>query len=144
MEKVKKTLPILAAPDIGQMTPFKPTFNWIPGQHRIPGGVFPMPPVAAEVCTKLPPPDCFNGPYVILDQLLRTMSNINLNPAILLGNDVTGNEIFKMLIQITIYQHSGLFLRGSVDDPNHYFNLQAYLSGFPSIHQVKSCTAGEA
>jgi len=92
MEKVKKTLPILAAPDISQMTPFKPTFNWIPGQHRIPGGVFPMPPVAAEVCTKLPPPDCFDGPYVILDQLLRTMSNINLNPAILLGNDVTENN----------------------------------------------------
>ena len=110
MEKVKKTLPILAAPDISQMTPFKPTFNWIPGQHRIPGGVFPMPPVAAEVCTKLPPPDCFNGPYVILDQLLRTMSNINLNPAILLGNDVTGNEIFKMIIQITISTFTPVFL----------------------------------
>ena len=99
MEKTKKPLPILAAPDIAQMTPFKPTFNWIPGQHRIPGGIFPIPPLAAELLTKLPPPDCFNGPYVILDQLLRTMSNINLNPAILLGNDVTG-IIFKMIVKI--------------------------------------------
>ena len=40
MEKVKKALPTLAAPDIAQMTPFKPSFNWRPGQHRIPGKEF--------------------------------------------------------------------------------------------------------
>jgi len=79
MEKVKKALPTLAAPDIAQMTPFKPSFNWRPGQHRIPGGVFPMPPLAADLCTKLPPPDCFNGPYVILDQLLRTLQSCTLS-----------------------------------------------------------------
>jgi len=67
-----------STPDVSQMTPFKPTFNWYPGQHRIPGGVFPLPPLAAELCSKLPPPRCFEGPYVILDNLLRTLSNVNL------------------------------------------------------------------
>ena len=67
-----------STPDTSQMTPFKPTFNWYPGQHRIPGGVFPLPPLAAELCSKLPPPRCFEGPYVILDNLLRTLSNVNL------------------------------------------------------------------
>ena len=37
-----------------------------------------MPPLAAELCSKLPPPRCFEGPYVILDNLLRTLSNVNL------------------------------------------------------------------
>ena len=91
MEKVKKPLPTLAAPDIAQMTPFKPTFNWFPGEHRVPGGIFPMPPLAADLCTKLPPPDCFNGPYVILDQLLRTVATANLNMA---SNDIIKGEIF--------------------------------------------------
>ena len=77
IEKVKKPV-ALAAPDISQMTPYKPSLNWYPGQHRIPGGVFPLPPIAAELCSKLPPPRCFEGPYVILDNLLRTLSNVNL------------------------------------------------------------------
>ena len=79
IEKVKKPV-ALAAPDISQMTPYKPSLNWYPGQHRIPGGVFPLPPIAAELCSKLPPPRCFEGPYVILDNLLRTLSNVNLEP----------------------------------------------------------------
>lgn len=29
------------------------------GAHPIPGGVFPPPPAASELMTKLPPPDCF-------------------------------------------------------------------------------------
>jgi hypothetical protein len=29
-----------------------------------------MPPTAADVCQFLPPPDSFNGPFVILDKLM--------------------------------------------------------------------------
>ena len=31
----------------------------------VPGGVFPMPPTAAELNQKLPPPYCFKGNYKI-------------------------------------------------------------------------------
>ena len=78
-EKVKKPLEV-ARPDVAQMTPFKPSVNWYPGEHRIPGGVFPMPPAASDLCTRLPPPTCFEGPFVVLDHLLRTMATANLNP----------------------------------------------------------------
>merc|ERR1712038_1629367 len=47
--------------------------------YEMPGGVFPMPPVAADFCTRLPPPRCFEGPYVILDSLLRTLGTTNLS-----------------------------------------------------------------
>lgn len=50
-----------------------------------------MPPLAAELCSKLPPPRCFEGPYVILDNLLRTLSNVNLESPV---ND-NGNATIK-------------------------------------------------
>lgn len=76
-EKSKKTIN-LVAPDVSQLTPFKPTFKWIPGEHRLPGGVFPMPPLATEFCAKIPPPKCFEGPFVTLDNLLRTIATAKL------------------------------------------------------------------
>ena len=92
-KKVKKQPLAVATPDISQMTPFKPTYHWYPGQHRIPGGVFPLPPLAADLCSKLPPPQCFEGPYVILDNLLRTLCNANLEaPAHDNGNNVVVKE----------------------------------------------------
>ena len=36
----------MATPDISQMVPFKPKFKWIVGEHRLPGGGFPLPPSA--------------------------------------------------------------------------------------------------
>lgn len=76
-EKVKKTVS-LASPDVSQLTPFKPTYHYHPGEHRIQGGVFPMPPAAADICTRLPPPRCFEGPYVILDHLMRTLTSTKI------------------------------------------------------------------
>ena len=88
-EKSKKKTPTLVSPDISQLTPFKvgiflvksnlsfsikciclsiyffqPSFNWIPGEHRVPGGTFPMPPLAADFCARLPPPRCYQGMLV--------------------------------------------------------------------------------
>ena len=41
-----------------------------------------MPPLSAELCTKLPPPSCFEGPYVILDQLVKAITNADLVPKV--------------------------------------------------------------
>jgi len=35
--------------------------NWRPGEFMVPGGAFPLPPSAAELCTILPPPTSFKG-----------------------------------------------------------------------------------
>ena len=59
---------------------FQPTYKWIPGEHRIPGGIFPIPPLAADLVSRLPPPKCFDGPFVILDMLLRTIATNRFEP----------------------------------------------------------------
>jgi cleavage stimulation factor subunit 3 len=80
--KTKKRATI-ATPDISQMTPFKPTVRYHPGEHRVPGGVFPMPPLLGDFCNRLPPPGCFDGPFVKIDSLLSAM---NLLPSSLHEN----------------------------------------------------------
>ncbi|CAB0031503.1 unnamed protein product [Trichogramma brassicae] len=42
------------------------------------GGSFPLPPSAAQLCTILPPPDCFRGPFVAVDMLMDVFSRIQL------------------------------------------------------------------
>ncbi|XP_014227135.1 protein suppressor of forked [Trichogramma pretiosum] len=68
----------LPRPDISQMIPFKPKVNPLPGEHPVPGGSFPLPPSAAQLCTILPPPDCFRGPFVAVDMLMDVFSRIQL------------------------------------------------------------------
>ncbi|KAF7987512.1 hypothetical protein HCN44_003274 [Aphidius gifuensis] len=74
-EEVVVTLP---KPDISQMIPFKPKVNPLPGEHPVPGGAFPLPPTAAQLCTILPPPDCFRGPFVHVDTLIDVFGRIQL------------------------------------------------------------------
>lgn len=57
-------------PDTSQMTPFKPAAGAV-GLHSVPGGVFPVPPVAAHLMTLLPPPSCFQGPFVMVDDFIQ-------------------------------------------------------------------------
>ncbi|XP_073238338.1 cleavage stimulation factor subunit 3-like isoform X1 [Porites lutea] len=57
-------------PDVSQMTPFKPTAS-AAGVHSVPGGVFPMPPAATHLLTMLPPPSCFQGPFVMIDEFIK-------------------------------------------------------------------------
>jgi len=68
----------VARPDFSQMVPFKPKVNWRPGEFMVPGGAFPLPPSAAELNTTLPPPQCFKGPYVIVDKLCEVFDKIRL------------------------------------------------------------------
>ncbi|XP_036282496.1 cleavage stimulation factor subunit 3 isoform X5 [Pipistrellus kuhlii] len=41
-----------------------------PGLHPVPGGVFPVPPAAVVLMKLLPPPICFQGPFVQVDELM--------------------------------------------------------------------------
>lgn len=68
----------LPVPDYAQMIPYKPKTNPLPGEHPVPGGSFPMPPAAAHLCTLLPPPTCFRGPFVHLDTLMDIFGRIHL------------------------------------------------------------------
>ncbi|XP_023026609.1 cleavage stimulation factor subunit su(f) [Leptinotarsa decemlineata] len=68
----------LPVPDYSQMIPYKPKSNPLPGEHPVPGGTFPLPPTAAHLCTLLPPPNCFRGPFVHIDILMDIFSRIHL------------------------------------------------------------------
>ncbi|XP_012271030.1 protein suppressor of forked isoform X2 [Orussus abietinus] len=68
----------LPRPDLSQMIPYKPKVNALPGEHPVQGGTFPLPPAAAQLCTILPPPGCFRGPFVAVDLLMDVFSRIQL------------------------------------------------------------------
>ncbi|KAJ8921154.1 hypothetical protein NQ315_013626 [Exocentrus adspersus] len=68
----------LPVPDYSQMIPYKPKSNALPGEHPVPGGTFPQPPAAAHLCTLLPPPHCFRGPFVHIDILMDIFNRIYL------------------------------------------------------------------
>uniref|UniRef100_A0AAY5EZS8 Cleavage stimulation factor subunit 3 n=1 Tax=Electrophorus electricus TaxID=8005 RepID=A0AAY5EZS8_ELEEL len=59
-------------PDTNQMIPFQPRHLAPPGLHPVPGGVFPVPPAAVVLMKLLPPPTCFTGPFVQVDELMET------------------------------------------------------------------------
>ena len=91
-------------PDFSQMTPFKPKLQWTPGEHIAPGiiflfifflnhilkfhqlililfvtgGCFPLPPAASQLCSMLPPPHCFHGPFVIVDPVMELIKHLNI------------------------------------------------------------------
>ncbi|XP_074097005.1 cleavage stimulation factor subunit su(f) isoform X2 [Cotesia typhae] len=74
----EEVIAALPRPDISQMIPFKPKVHAVPGEHPVPGGAFPLPPAAAQLCTLLPPPGCFRGPFVAVDLLMDVFSRIQL------------------------------------------------------------------
>ncbi|XP_051953719.1 cleavage stimulation factor subunit 3 [Xyrauchen texanus] len=59
-------------PDTSQMIPFQPRHLAPPGLHPVPGGVFPVPPTAVVLMKLLPPPSCFSGPFVQVDELMES------------------------------------------------------------------------
>ncbi len=65
-------------PDLGQMLPFTPRSQAPPGSHPVPGGVFPLPLAAAHVVTRLPPPACFQGPFVKVDSLMKLLAECTI------------------------------------------------------------------
>uniref|UniRef100_A0A673MIK8 Cleavage stimulation factor subunit 3 n=1 Tax=Sinocyclocheilus rhinocerous TaxID=307959 RepID=A0A673MIK8_9TELE len=44
-----------------------------PGLHPVPGGVFPVPTTAVILMKLLPPPSCFTGPFVQVDELMESL-----------------------------------------------------------------------
>lgn len=89
---------LLPRPDISQMIPFKPKRDPYPGEHPVPGGSFPLPPTAAHVCTLLPPPTCFHGPFVVVDSILEIFNKIQLpeTPPALLGENGCDTKLFDL------------------------------------------------
>ena len=65
-------------PNFAQLTPFKPVHNPWPTAGGNKGGNFPPPPTAAAAMRIMPPPRCFLGPFVIIDQLLNKFKTMKL------------------------------------------------------------------
>lgn len=68
----------LPRPDFSQMIPYKPKKNAYHGEHPLAGGSFPQPPALSALCAMLPPPLCFRGPFVSIDQLIDIFNRIKL------------------------------------------------------------------
>lgn len=68
----------LVRPDFSQMIPYKPKPNPPPGSHPLAGGTFPQPPALAALCSNLPPPACFRGPFVSVEMLFDIFNRIQL------------------------------------------------------------------
>ncbi|CAF3545443.1 unnamed protein product [Adineta steineri] len=62
---------LLPRPDIKHLMPFQPTKDPLPGSHPTPGGVFPLPETALFLVKALPSLRNFEGPFVIIDKLMR-------------------------------------------------------------------------
>lgn len=97
----------LPRPDFSQMIPYKPKKNSYHGEHPLAGGSFPQPPALSALCAMLPPPVCFRGPFVSIDQLTDIFNRIKLPDRefiyFLLKNDFSKVSIsfliFAMLIK---------------------------------------------
>ncbi|CAF2143536.1 unnamed protein product [Rotaria magnacalcarata] len=69
---------ILPRPDIKHLMPFRPTRNPLPGSHSTSGGVFPLPDTALYLVKVLPPSRNFEGPFVIIDELMERVARLNI------------------------------------------------------------------
>ncbi|CAH0549003.1 unnamed protein product [Brassicogethes aeneus] len=86
----------LPNPDYSQMIPYKPKTNPLPGEHPVPGGAFPMPPAAAHLCTVLPPPTCFRGPFVHVDTMMDIFSRLHLPETVPLPSESGDIRLFDL------------------------------------------------
>ncbi|CAG9770173.1 unnamed protein product [Ceutorhynchus assimilis] len=127
-QEVERPLP---KPDYAQMVPYKPKNKVLPGEHPVPGGSFPMPPAAAHLCTSLPPPNCFRGPFVHIDILMDIFNRLHLPeqvPAPTEHGDVRLFDIAKSVhwiveenggLGVKRRKKLGLSLDGSDDEDLH-------------------------
>ena len=69
---------VLPRPDIKHLMPFRPTRNPMPGSHPTPGGVFPLPDTALYLVKVLPPTRNFEGPFVMIDQLMERLTRMTI------------------------------------------------------------------
>ncbi|KAL1140992.1 hypothetical protein AAG570_000918, partial [Ranatra chinensis] len=89
---------LIPRPDVSQMIPYKPKVNAYPGEHPVPGGAFPMPPAVAHLCSLLPPPQCFHGPFVAVEKLMDIFSKIQLpdTPPVPQGDNGCDTRLFDL------------------------------------------------
>eukprot|EP00794_Sanderia_malayensis_P012786 gene12786-14097_t len=89
-ERIKMKLPVISdepleypLPDYAQMKSFKPipTGTRAAGPRVALGGIFPPPEPAMDLMANLPPPKCFHGPFVKVDELMALISECNLDEA---------------------------------------------------------------
>jgi len=68
----------LPRPDFSQMIPYKPKTCAYPYEHPLAGGTFPQPIALAALCSQLPPPTSFRGPFVSIEMLFDIFNRIKL------------------------------------------------------------------
>lgn len=81
------------------MIPFKPKLSAYPGEHPLAGGTFPQPPALAALCSQLPPPVCFRGPFVAVDQLIDIFNRIQLPD----GNNFSRLNHFEVFFSMNFF-----------------------------------------
>ncbi|MCP9263715.1 Cleavage stimulation factor subunit 3 [Dirofilaria immitis] len=130
-------------PDTDQMIPFKPKLNTNASYHPIPGGVFPPPAAAAQLMQMLPPPYCFNGPFVSVDLLMESLAKFSQNgppsvdPKVKLENGTMFGMHRVEDIKKEFYQ-----LLNTTTDPNIILASSEYQQQQSVITQRKRRAAG--
>ena len=82
------------------MIPYKPKLNIASYEPYLIGGVFPMPPAVEQLCTILPPPQFYKGPYVCRE-LLCDYFNRMILPETCPDPVVTENDSCTRLFDLT-------------------------------------------
>uniref|UniRef100_A0A8R1XKN9 Suf domain-containing protein n=1 Tax=Onchocerca volvulus TaxID=6282 RepID=A0A8R1XKN9_ONCVO len=130
-------------PDTDQMIPFKPKLNTNASYHPIPGGVFPPPAAAAQLMQILPPPYCFNGPFVSVDLLMDSLTKFSQNgpPSVDPKVKLENGSMFGMHrvedIKKEFYQ-----LLNTTTDPNIILASNEYQQQHSAATQRKRRAAG--
>ncbi|CAI7991638.1 Cleavage stimulation factor subunit 3 [Geodia barretti] len=68
----------ISRPDTSHMLPFRPSATSGVGMNAVPGGHFPLPSEVAYLMSRIPPPQCFNGPFVNLNELVHLIKTSDL------------------------------------------------------------------
>uniref|UniRef100_A0A8L7T3U5 Suppressor of forked protein, putative n=2 Tax=Onchocercidae TaxID=6296 RepID=A0A8L7T3U5_BRUMA len=130
-------------PDTDQMIPFKPKLNTNGSYHPVPGGVFPPPTAAAQLMQMLPPPWCFNGPFVSVDLLMESLTKFSqsgppsVDPKVKLENGTMFGMHRVEDIKKEFYQ-----LLNTTTDPNVILASSEYQQQQSAATQRKRRAAG--
>uniref|UniRef100_A0A1I7VCC6 Suf domain-containing protein n=1 Tax=Loa loa TaxID=7209 RepID=A0A1I7VCC6_LOALO len=130
-------------PDTDQMIPFKPKLNTNASYHPVPGGVFPPPAAAAQLMQMLPPPWCFNGPFVSIDLLMESLTKFSqsgppsVDPKVKLENGTMFGVHRVEDIKKEFYQ-----LLNTTTDPNVILASSEYQQQQSAVTQRKRRAAG--
>ncbi|CDW55381.1 protein suppressor of forked [Trichuris trichiura] len=79
MENDKCGTSSVVQPDLTHLIPFKPRRVCRGFFHPVPGGDFPPPPATTRILSMIPPPRCFDGPFVKVDELLAKLQTFDLS-----------------------------------------------------------------